>query len=57
MRPKKYETMELGDLFRSRLEQIINMKHELVLLAGKIELVEWASAESRQLTVESVSTN
>jgi IS5 family transposase len=25
-----------GDLFRTRLEQIINMKHELVQLAGKV---------------------
>ena len=37
MRPKKHETTGSGDLFRARLEQIINMKHELVLLAGKIE--------------------
>ena len=36
MRPKKHETTGSGDLFRARLEQIINMKHELVLLAGKI---------------------
>jgi transposase, IS5 family len=28
-----------GDLFRARLEQIINMKHELVQLAGKLD---WA---------------
>ena len=36
MRPKKHETTGSGDLFRARLEQIINMKHELVQLAGKI---------------------
>ncbi len=33
--PKKHETTGSVDLFRARLEQIINMKHELVLLAGK----------------------
>ena len=37
MRPKKHETTGLGDLFRARLDQIINMKHELVQLAGKID--------------------
>jgi hypothetical protein len=35
MRPKKHETTGTGDLFRARLEQIINMKHELVQLAEK----------------------
>ena len=39
MRPKKHETTRSGDLFRARLDQIINMKHELVQLAGKID---WA---------------
>jgi len=39
MRPKKHETAGEGDLFRARLDQIINMKHELVQLAGKID---WA---------------
>ena len=33
MRPKKHETTGSGDLFRARLEQIINMKHELVVSA------------------------
>jgi transposase, IS5 family len=37
MRPKKHETTGSGDLFRARLDQIINMKHELVELAGKID--------------------
>ncbi|HEY8708307.1 MAG TPA: IS5 family transposase [Burkholderiaceae bacterium] len=37
MRPKQHATMGSGDLFRARLEQIINMKHELVQLAGKID--------------------
>ena len=39
MRPKKHETTGSGDLFRARLDQIINLKHELVQLAGKID---WA---------------
>src|SRR6202142_2960204 len=39
MRPKKHEATGEGDLFRARLDQIINMKHELVQLAGKID---WA---------------
>jgi len=39
MRPKQRTTTQSGDLFRARLEQIINMKHELVQLAGKID---WA---------------
>jgi hypothetical protein len=30
MRPQKPKTTGEGDLFRARLEQIINMKHELV---------------------------
>ena len=37
MRPKKHEATGSGDLFRARLDQIINMRHELVQLAGKID--------------------
>jgi IS5 family transposase len=37
MRPKKHETTMSGDLFRARLDQIINLKHELVQLAGRID--------------------
>lgn len=37
MRPKKHETTGSSDLFRARLDQIINMRHELVQLAGKID--------------------
>src|SRR5262245_55808072 len=44
MRPKKHETTGSGDLFRARLEQIINVKHELVQLAGKIEW-QWIDSE------------
>ena len=35
MRPKKQETTGSGDLFRARLEQIINMKHELAAACGQ----------------------
>ena len=44
MRPKKPKTTEVGDLFRARLDQIINMKHELVLLAFKIDW-DWIDGE------------
>jgi IS5 family transposase len=44
MRPKKHETTGSGDLFRARLEQIINMKHELVQLGGKIDW-DWIDGE------------
>ena len=44
MRPKKHETSGSADLFRARLEQIINMKHELVQLAGKIDW-DWIDGE------------
>jgi hypothetical protein len=37
MRPKKHETTGSNDLLRARLDQIINMQHELVQLAGKID--------------------
>src|SRR3954463_10142063 len=37
MRPKKHETTRSGDLFRARLDQIINLKHELAQLAEKID--------------------
>jgi IS5 family transposase len=37
MRPKKHQTTGSNDLFRARLDQIINLKHELVLLAGKVD--------------------
>jgi IS5 family transposase len=37
MRPKKPETTAEGDLFRARLDQIINLKHELVQLGEKID--------------------
>ena len=43
MRPKQHATTGSSDLFRATLEQIINMKHELVQLAGKID---WAWIDS-----------
>ena len=39
MRPRKPQTTGEGDLFRARLEQIINMGHELVQLASKMTVV------------------
>ncbi len=36
MRPKQQQRARHDDLFRARLDQIINMKHELVILADKI---------------------
>jgi IS5 family transposase len=39
MRPKQPRKADHDDLFRARLDQIINMRHELVLLAEKID---WA---------------
>src|SRR5258707_4636770 len=37
MRPKKPETTGSNDLFRARLDQIINLKHELAQLAEKVD--------------------
>lgn len=51
MRPKRHEATGSGDLFRSRLDQIINLKHELVLLAGKIDWA-WVDAEIAPLYSE-----
>jgi hypothetical protein len=39
MRPKKHEATGEGDLFRTSLDQINNMKHKRVQLGGKID---WA---------------
>ena len=44
MRPKQQPPSRHDDLFRARLDQIINMKHELVVLADKIDW-EWLDAE------------
>ena len=37
MRPKQQRKTRHDDLFQARLDQIINMKHELVALADKID--------------------
>lgn len=44
MRPSKKVPDGSGDLFRARLDQIINMKHELVRLADAIDW-EWIDEE------------
>ena len=44
MRPKKPERTGEGDLFRVRLDQVLNSKHELVKLAGKIDW-DWIDRE------------
>jgi IS5 family transposase len=51
MRPKKQKTTGSNDLFRSRLDQIINMKHELVQLAGKVDW-DWIDGEIAPLYSE-----
>ncbi|MHC2278710.1 hypothetical protein ACVME8_005321 [Bradyrhizobium diazoefficiens] len=51
MRPKKHRTNCSNDLFRARLDQIINMKHELVLLAGKVDW-DWIDGEVAPLYSE-----
>ena len=51
MRPKKSETTGSGDLFRARLEQIINLKHELAQLAGAIDW-DWIDGEIAPLYSE-----
>lgn len=45
---KPRERLETGeqDLFRSRLDQIINMKHELVRLA---QAIDWSVLEARDV--------
>ena len=44
MRPRKPEMSGSGDLFRARLDQIINMRHELVRLADAIDW-DWLDSE------------
>jgi IS5 family transposase len=51
MRPKKPKVTAEGDLFRARLDQIINMKHELVQLAGKVDW-EWIDQQIAPLYSE-----
>ncbi|MFK4531945.1 hypothetical protein ABIA00_000128 [Bradyrhizobium ottawaense] len=51
MRPKKPKATGSGALFRARLDQIINMKHELVQLAGKVDW-DWIDGEIAPLYSE-----
>ena len=44
MRPKQREVTGSSDLFHARLDQIINLKHELVQLAAKIDW-QWIDRE------------
>jgi IS5 family transposase len=44
MKPKKQESSTCDDLFRMRLEQILDQRHVLYLLAGKLD---WIAAEQR----------
>jgi IS5 family transposase len=39
MKPKSQDTPATDDLFRSRLDQIINLRHELVTLSNRIDWV------------------
>jgi hypothetical protein len=48
MRPKKPQTKREGDLFRARLDHIINMRHELVQLASEFEW-GWIDRETAPL--------
>jgi len=48
MRPSKTPASGSGDLFRARLDQIINMRHELVRLADELDW-EWIDAELAEL--------
>ena len=52
MRPRKTEKDGSGDLFRARLDQIINMRHELVRLADEIDW-DWLDGELAGLFAES----
>ena len=51
MRPKQRKTTSEGDLFRARLDQIIDMKHGLVQLAGALDW-DWLDEEIAPLYSE-----
>src|SRR5258708_30494026 len=51
MRPKQHKKTGEGDLFRARLDQIINLKHELVQLAARIDWL-WIDQEIAPLYSE-----
>jgi len=48
MRPKRQKPTGSSDLFKARLDQIINMKHELVRLADEIDW-DWIDEELADL--------
>ena len=47
MRPKEMKRSPMDDLFRMRLENIIDMRHELVKLS---EIVDWSSLSDELTT-------
>lgn len=51
MRPKRRKTTGSNDLFRARLDQIIDLRYELVLLAGKVD-GDWIGGEIAALYSE-----
>src|SRR3979490_341759 len=51
MRPKKHKTTGSNDLVRAPLAQILKLKHELVVLAGKIDW-DWIDGEIAPLYSE-----
>ena len=51
MRPRKHSPTGSGDLFRARLDQIINMRHELVQLAERIDW-DWLDRDIAPLYAE-----
>src|ERR1044072_4291176 len=51
MRPRKQEATKSGDLFRARLDQIINLEDELAQLAGAIDW-DWIDGEIAPLYSE-----
>jgi IS5 family transposase len=52
MRPSKTQSGDAGDLFRARLDQIINLRHALVQLAGEVDW-DWIDGELSDLFSES----
>jgi IS5 family transposase len=54
MRPKKQRTTGSGNLFRARLDRIINMKHELVQLAGKVDGTGSTASYRRKLVTAGI---
>lgn len=51
MRPEKRKATKSDELFRARLDQIINLGYELVLLSGKVDW-NWIDGEIAPLYSE-----